>query len=231
MAQDLYDELGVDRDASTAEIKRAYRRLARRHHPDAGGDAGRFLAVQQAWEVLRDPRGRAAYDQATVDAAAELAAAWARATQAVTRPPPPPRSPRDAALLAAATLAAALAALGVLLGVVGLATGVLGAGLAGPPAVALASTGVSEALWPLLADAVLYAVAPPVLVAVVVGRVAPACAVSGAGAGVVAVGPRLDALGTPTWDVVLLAAFAGAAVGTLAAVTVGATLAQRLREA
>lgn len=60
---DLYDVLGVDRSASTEELRAAYRRRARETHPDAGGDVGAFHAVQAAWEVLGDPERRRAYDR------------------------------------------------------------------------------------------------------------------------------------------------------------------------
>lgn len=63
---DYYKILGVDRDASDEAIKRAYRKLARKYHPDVhkGADAAeRFQAVGEAYDVLRDPEKRAAYDQ------------------------------------------------------------------------------------------------------------------------------------------------------------------------
>ncbi|TNU76592.1 molecular chaperone DnaJ [Miniimonas arenae] len=61
---DYYEVLGVSRDASTDEIKRAYRKLARQHHPDIAGEAGaeRFKEVTAAHEVLSDPDKRAMYD-------------------------------------------------------------------------------------------------------------------------------------------------------------------------
>jgi molecular chaperone DnaJ len=62
---DYYDLLGVARDASTDDIKRAYRRLARQHHPDVSGnsdDHETFKAVSNAYEVLSDPRKREMYD-------------------------------------------------------------------------------------------------------------------------------------------------------------------------
>lgn len=59
----LYDDLGVDRDASEAEIAAAYRSAARRHHPDAGGNAADFDKVQRAANILRDPAKRAEYDR------------------------------------------------------------------------------------------------------------------------------------------------------------------------
>jgi curved DNA-binding protein CbpA len=65
---DLYQLLGVPRDASHQEIAQAWRRRARAEHPDARpGDAaapGRFRALAGAWQVLGDPARRAAYDRA-----------------------------------------------------------------------------------------------------------------------------------------------------------------------
>jgi len=60
---DLYATLGVAPQAQAEEVKRAYRRLAREHHPDAGGDAERFKEVTHAYEVLSDPERRARYDR------------------------------------------------------------------------------------------------------------------------------------------------------------------------
>jgi curved DNA-binding protein len=64
--KDYYDTLGVEPGAGEAEIKTAYRRLARRYHPDVSKEKGaeeRFKAVNEAYEVLRDKDKRAAYDQ------------------------------------------------------------------------------------------------------------------------------------------------------------------------
>ena len=64
--KDYYAVLGVGRDASAEEIKRAYRRLARKFHPDVSKEAeaeSRFKEVGEAYEVLRDPEKRAAYDR------------------------------------------------------------------------------------------------------------------------------------------------------------------------
>ena len=60
---DYYELLGIDRGASTADVKAAYRSLAKVMHPDAGGTAGTFTMLRQAYETLRDPVRRAAYDQ------------------------------------------------------------------------------------------------------------------------------------------------------------------------
>lgn len=57
-----YETLGVNRDATAEEIKRAYRRLASQHHPDKGGDTQRFQDIQTAYDTLSDPQKRAAHD-------------------------------------------------------------------------------------------------------------------------------------------------------------------------
>jgi molecular chaperone DnaJ len=66
LSQDLYDLLGVARDADADTIKKAYRRLARQYHPDVNPDPAsqeRFKEVSLAYEVLSDPQKRAAYDR------------------------------------------------------------------------------------------------------------------------------------------------------------------------
>ncbi len=60
---DLYELLQISRDAGEDEVKRAYRRKAREHHPDAGGDEEAFKAVTHAYQVLSDPTKRARYDR------------------------------------------------------------------------------------------------------------------------------------------------------------------------
>lgn len=59
---DYYDVLGVGKAASSTEIKTAYRRLAKSHHPDAGGSARMFQLVREAYDTLSDPLRRAGYD-------------------------------------------------------------------------------------------------------------------------------------------------------------------------
>jgi curved DNA-binding protein len=64
--KDYYDTLGVSRGAPAEEIKRAYRKLARKYHPDVSKEKNaeaKFKDVQEAYEVLKDPEKRASYDQ------------------------------------------------------------------------------------------------------------------------------------------------------------------------
>jgi len=64
--KDYYKILGLSRDASQDDIKRAYRKLARKYHPDVSSEDDaeeRFKEVSEAYEVLKDPEKRAAYDQ------------------------------------------------------------------------------------------------------------------------------------------------------------------------
>lgn len=64
--KDYYSTLGIKRDASPEDIKRAYRKLARKYHPDVSSEIDaddRFKDVNEAYEVLKDPEKRAAYDQ------------------------------------------------------------------------------------------------------------------------------------------------------------------------
>lgn len=65
--QDYYELLGVSRDASQDEIKKAYRKLAMEHHPDRNKDCKeseqKFKEISEAYEILKDPQKRGAYDQ------------------------------------------------------------------------------------------------------------------------------------------------------------------------
>src|SRR5579864_2539938 len=79
--RDYYKILGLERTASAEQIKTAYRRLARKFHPDVSKEPNaeaRFKEVQEAYEVLKDPEKRAAYDQ--------LGSEWKSGQQ--FRPPP-----------------------------------------------------------------------------------------------------------------------------------------------
>lgn len=79
--KDYYAIMGVARDAPAEDIKRAYRRLARKYHPDVSKEPdaeARFKEVNEAYEVLRDPEKRAAYDQ--------LGSRWKEGEE--FRPPP-----------------------------------------------------------------------------------------------------------------------------------------------
>lgn len=60
---DYYKTLGVPRTATADEIKKAFRKLARTHHPDAGGDEAKFKELNEAYEVLSDDKKRKLYDQ------------------------------------------------------------------------------------------------------------------------------------------------------------------------
>ncbi|HET9961248.1 MAG TPA: DnaJ domain-containing protein [Nitrospiraceae bacterium] len=64
--RDYYADLEIGRTDSQDAIQQAYRRLAKKHHPDCAGSegAGRFRLIQEAYEVLSDPRLRAQYDDA-----------------------------------------------------------------------------------------------------------------------------------------------------------------------
>ncbi len=79
--RDYYQALGVPRNATAEEVKKAYRRLARKYHPDVSKEPNaeeKFKEVQEAYEVLKDPEKRAAYDQ--------LGSEWKQGQQ--FRPPP-----------------------------------------------------------------------------------------------------------------------------------------------
>jgi curved DNA-binding protein len=57
-----YSTLGITKEATAEEIKKAYKKLASKHHPDKGGDTAKFQEVQVAYETLSDPQKRAEYD-------------------------------------------------------------------------------------------------------------------------------------------------------------------------
>mmetsp|Transcript_29183 Transcript_29183/g.62524 ORF Transcript_29183/g.62524 Transcript_29183/m.62524 type:complete len:412 (+) Transcript_29183:169-1404(+) len=59
----LYETLGIEKDADVKAIKKAYRKMAMKHHPDKGGDEHTFKEINAAYEVLSDPDKRAKYDK------------------------------------------------------------------------------------------------------------------------------------------------------------------------
>lgn len=63
MAKDYYQILGVPKNASADEIKKAYYKLAHKYHPDKGGDEGKFKEVNEAYQVLSDQQKRSQYDK------------------------------------------------------------------------------------------------------------------------------------------------------------------------
>src|SRR6476646_1955352 len=85
--RDYYTVLGINRDASEDEIKKAYRKLAMKHHPDRNSEKDaedRFKEAKEAYEILSDAGKRAAYDQfghAGVDPSAGFGAAGARSAE------------------------------------------------------------------------------------------------------------------------------------------------------
>ena len=85
----LYDILEVRSDASADEVRAAYRRAARVHHPDAKGDEQRMAAINAAWHVLGHPQRRAEYDRTLRSPASARVPPKPPPT-----PPPPPREPK-----------------------------------------------------------------------------------------------------------------------------------------
>ena len=80
--RDYYGTLGVDKNASQADIQKAYRKLARKYHPDINKDPAaeaRFKQIGEAYEVLKDPEKRAKYDQ--------YGSAWKNAQRTGSPPP------------------------------------------------------------------------------------------------------------------------------------------------
>src|SRR5262245_61482750 len=62
MAKNYYDILGVDKKASKDDIKKAFRKLAQKYHPDKGGDESKFKEITEAYAVLGDEKRRREYD-------------------------------------------------------------------------------------------------------------------------------------------------------------------------
>ena len=63
MEKNLYEVLGLEKNATKSEIKASYRSLVKLHHPDKGGEKERFLSIQNAWETLNDPIKKEKYDR------------------------------------------------------------------------------------------------------------------------------------------------------------------------
>ena len=61
--KEYYELLGVERDVDAAKLKKVYRKLAVKHHPDKGGDPDLFKRINQAYDVISDPKKRKLYDQ------------------------------------------------------------------------------------------------------------------------------------------------------------------------
>ena len=66
--RDYYEVLGVDKNASEADLKKAYKKMARKYHPDLNRDdpktaEAKFKEVNEAYDVLKDPQKKAQYDQ------------------------------------------------------------------------------------------------------------------------------------------------------------------------
>lgn len=119
-ADDPYAVLGVPNDARTDDIRRAWVALARRHHPDRGGDAAAMQAVNDAWALLGDPARRRVWDRQHGIGASPPLPPEAETLDGVpdadafdaTPLLPPRRSPTDllpAALFAAAVVTGCLA--------------------------------------------------------------------------------------------------------------------------
>ena len=58
-----YKVLGISPKATTSQIKKAYRELVKKHHPDAGGNETKIIEIYAAWEILKTPQGRLNHDQ------------------------------------------------------------------------------------------------------------------------------------------------------------------------
>ncbi|MEB3271183.1 MAG: J domain-containing protein [Synechococcus sp.] len=98
--QDPYAVLGLSPQASREEIKAAYRALVKRHHPDAGGDDQRILALNAAWEVLRDEQSRRRWDASRRVAGAAPISPEESVRPAAESSRPRPGAARDAQLQA-----------------------------------------------------------------------------------------------------------------------------------
>jgi hypothetical protein len=91
-----YEVLGVGRDATSAQIRSAFRRLARAHHPDtsASGSADSLTPINEAWRVLGDPDLRRAYDRSLdAESAPADVDSWSQDSSPLVPPVPPSNFP------------------------------------------------------------------------------------------------------------------------------------------
>jgi curved DNA-binding protein CbpA len=94
--RDLYEILQVHPRAEAEVVRAAYRTLARKYHPDHGGDAVRMTQINDAWDVLGDPARRVAYDASRSTSGPIRAAAAARSTERSPDRPAAGRAERPA---------------------------------------------------------------------------------------------------------------------------------------
>ena len=103
---DPYATLGISPTATRAEAKEAYLRLAKQHHPDRSGDATRFRAIADAWEIIGDKAKRALHDETLVEGC------WVNPATGRLEPPAPWDDAYRAARAAGRTRAAPRHAVG-----------------------------------------------------------------------------------------------------------------------
>jgi hypothetical protein len=77
--KDYYDVLGIAHDATSTEIKAAYRRMAMRYHPDRGGSHEKMLLINEAFQILINPDSRSEYDRLAADPT------WTKASERMNR--------------------------------------------------------------------------------------------------------------------------------------------------